>query len=268
VGLLDVRSSEWVSLVYFGVLTALAWLRPLPAARRIQITAMGLPMCAAILLAAHHGGSVVRDWAPGVSIVVGYYQSGRFFVTPSERFEAWLMAWDRRLLGDPTTRFARWPAALLAYLEIVYVTCFLLIPAGFAALALSGRSALADRYWTMVVAAELGSFGSLSVIPSRPPWLVERKAALPDRAVHRFASRMIERFTIRVNTFPSGHVAGSLAVAFALIGTLPWTGAAFLFLALSISVACVVGRYHYVIDGVAGAALAVAVWAAVQVAGR
>jgi membrane-associated phospholipid phosphatase len=64
----------------------------------------------------------------------------------------------------------------------------------------------------------------------------------------------------RVNTFPSGHAAGSLAVALAVIGTLPSAGAVLIVLAAAICVACVVGRYHYVIDVVAGAAVALAVW--------
>src|SRR5262245_40085685 len=245
-------------------MTVLAWLRALPADRRRQITAIGITMCGVVLAIGHHAPRVVRDWAPGVSVLVGYYLSGRFFVKPSERFEEWLMSWDRRLLGNPTTCVAGWPPSILAYLEIVYMTCFLLVPAGAAALVLTGHTALLDRYWTMVLAAEFGSFGPLSVIQSRPPWLVEQKAALPDRAVHRAASRFVETFTIRANTFPSGHVAGSLAVAFALLGPLPAVGAVFLFVASSIAVACVAGRYHYVVDAVAGAALAIAVWAAIQ----
>jgi len=40
-----------------------------------------------------------------------------------------------------------------------------------------------------------------------------------------------------------------------------------LVLAVSISVACVVGRYHYVIDVLAGAVLAVMIWGAVLAAG-
>jgi membrane-associated phospholipid phosphatase len=262
-----VRSSEWLPLVYFGALAALAWLRPLPASRRLQITAIAAATCGAILWLAQAAGSVVRDWAPCVIILAGYYMSGRFFVRPSPSHERWLMTWDRRLLGDPATRFARWPAPLLASLEIAYLGCFLLVPAGFAVLALTGRSILADRYWTMVVAAELGAFAPLSIIQTRPPWVVERQAVLPDRAVHRFASRMVEQFTIKANTFPSGHVSGSLAVAFALLDVMPGVGAIFLGLALSISVACVVGRYHYVVDGVAGAALAVIIWILVNVAG-
>ncbi len=256
--------------MYFGALTALAWMRPLPAARRLQITAIGLPMCGAILWLARNAGHVVRDWAPAAIILVGYYVSGRFFVRPSPTLERWLVAWDRRLLGDPAARFARWPRPLLACLEIVYMGCFLLVPAGFAALAATGRAALADRYWTLVVGAELGAFAPLSLVQTRPPWALERKAAPPrgvDGAIHRLASRAVRDFTINANTSPSGHVAGSLAVAFALLGPMPWVGAVVLLLAASISVACVVGRYHYVVDALAGGALALVVWGIVNAAG-
>jgi membrane-associated phospholipid phosphatase len=228
---------------------------------------MSIAITASILAVARQGSAVVRDWAPGFSILVGYYVSGRFFVTSSPAVERWLMSWDRRLLGDPSTRFARWPRAVLAYLDIVYMGCFLLVPAGFAILAARGRSDLADHYWTIVMAAEFGAFAPLVVIQTRPPWLVERKPVFTDRAVHRAASRMVERLTIRANTFPSGHVAGSLAVGFAVIDTAPVIGMVLLLLAASISVATVVGRYHYIVDGIAGALLAIAVWTIAKAAG-
>ena len=261
------RSSESLSIAYFAACAALSWLRPLPAVRRVQVTVISIAMTAATLAVAQQGSAVIRNWAPGVSILVGYYVSGRFFVTPSPEVERWLMSWDRRLLGAPATRFARWPGAVLAYLEIVYMGCFLLVPAGFAILAARGRSDLADHYWTIVMAAEFGAFVPLVVIQTRPPWLVERKPVLADRAVHRAASHMVERLTIRANTFPSGHVAGSLAVAFAVIDTAPVVGLALLLLAASIGVATVVGRYHYIVDGIAGAALAIAVWTIAKAAG-
>lgn len=247
-------------MIYFATLAGLAWIRPLPFARRLRITLAGFGSIAAILLVARTAPTALRDWAPALVILTAYYVSGWFFVTPSSRFEDWLAQWDRRVLGDPATRFSRWPRLLLAYLEVVYLGCFLLVPAGFAALVLGGRSSMADRYWTMVVTAELGSFVSLGIVQARPPWLVERRAVLPDRAVHRLAARMVESFTIRVNTFPSGHVAGSLAVTLAIAGALPWTALVFFLLALSISLACIVGRYHYVVDVVTGAVLALAIW--------
>jgi membrane-associated phospholipid phosphatase len=251
-------------------LTALAWMRPLPAARRLQIAAIGLPTCGAILWLARNAGPVLRDWAPAAFILVGYYLSGRFFVRPSPIVERWLVEWDRRLIGDPATRFARWPRPLLACLEIIYMGCFLVVPAGFAALAATGRGALADRYWTLVAGAEFGAFVPLSFVQTRPPWALERKAAPPrgvGGTVQRIASRAVRTFTIHANTFPSGHVAGSLAVAFALLGPMPWVGAVFLLLAAGISVACIVGRYHYVIDALAGGALALIIWAIVNAAG-
>jgi membrane-associated phospholipid phosphatase len=257
------RSSEWVALVYFAALAMLAWIRPLPASRRIQVAIAGVLSAAAIVFIARNGPLVVRDWTPALWVLVGYYVSGRFFVRPSEAMERWLQDWDRRILGDPTTRFAAWPPFLLAYLEVVYVGCFLLVPAGFAVLVATGRAALADRYWTMVVAAELGSFAPLSIFQTRPPWLLERPPTLPHVDVHRFAARMVELFTIRANTFPSGHVAGSLAVGLALVGVVPAAAAVFLILAASIALACVVGRYHYVVDLIAGAALALLIWAVV-----
>lgn len=261
------RSSEWLSFGYFAVMTAAAWARPLPMRRRVQISVVGIPACVLVFVLARVGSNFVRDWAPPLAILAGYYLSGRFFVHPSVPFESWLMAGDRRWLGDPATRFARWPRPILVYLEVVYMGCFLLVPAGFLLLAMTGRAFLADRYWTMVLAAEYAAFAPLAIVPTRPPWALEKKPDLTGRTVHRAAEKMVHHLTIRANTFPSGHVAGSLAVAFAVIGAMPWAGAMLLGLALSISVACVVGRYHYVVDVVAGAALAVAIWAGVVAAG-
>ena len=261
------RSSECVAFVYFGVMGALAWLRPLPAGRRLVITIVAVVMDAAMFVVAHAGSTLVRDWSPLVVILVGYFVSGRFFITPSPSLEAWLAAWDRRLLGDPATRFAGWPRSVLAYLELVYMGCFLVVPLGFALLELTGRSSLANRYWTMVIGAEFGAFAPLSLVQTRPPWAFELAPGPADRAMRRFALRMVEQFTIRANTFPSGHVAGSLAVAFAVIGAMPWAGATLLGLALSISLACIVGRYHYVADVLAGAVLAVVMWVGVVAVG-
>jgi membrane-associated phospholipid phosphatase len=206
----------------------------------------------------------VRDWLPLVCILAGYYGSAALFVEPSPTLEAWLLGWDRRLLGDPATRFRAWPRLVLAYLEIVYVCCFLLVPAGCLLLVMQGRTDLVDRYWTIVAGAELGSFAPLAFIQTRPPWVIERKVVLADRAVHRLASSMVRHVTIRVNTVPSGHVAGSLAVALGVAGPLPLAGGVLLCVAISIAVACVVGRYHYIVDAIAGAALAIALFLAVD----
>jgi membrane-associated phospholipid phosphatase len=255
-----VRSSECVAFGYFLYLATVCWLRPLATRRRLFVTALSL-LAALIVFAASAAPQLIRDWIPLLYILAGYYLAGRLFVVPSEALERWLLGWDHRLFGDPTTRFARWPGWLVAYLDIVYVFCFLLPPGGLLALTAAGRSDLANQYWTLVLATNLGAFAPLSVFQTRPPWMLERTPELAAQSVHRVASHVVQRGTIRVNTFPSGHVAASFAVALAIVGTLPLMGAILVAVAVSISVACVVGRYHYAVDVAAGALLAAVVWA-------
>jgi len=257
-------TSERLAIAYFAALAVLSWVRPLPIRVRLQISAIGLAMCGVTLWLPRHAGLLIRESAPAVTILIGYLASGLFFIHPTARFESWLIAWDRRLLGDPATRFSEWPRAWLAFLDILYMACFLLPPAGLAALLLGGHGALVDRYWTMVMGAEFGAFLPLTIVQARPPWAVEREPALRDRAVHRAAARFVRKLTIGANTFPSGHAAGSLAVAFAVIGVLPIVGLVFLALALCICLACIVGRYHYVTDVLAGVGLALAMWIVVS----
>ncbi len=254
------RASEWLAATAFLFFAVVCWFGRVPHVRRLLITGASLLMLCVIAFVATQNRHV-RDWAPLTYVLAGYYVSGRLFVEPSARVEAWLLSWDHRLLGDPTKRFSHWPPLALAYLDLVYTFCFLLLPAGYAALAVAGRTDLSDRYWTIVVASEFGAFMPLAFIQTRPPWVVERKSEAPDGAIHRLASLAVRRASIGVNTFPSGHAAGSFGLALAVVGPLPWTGLLLLILAGSIAIACVVGRYHYLMDVVVGIGLAFSVWA-------
>jgi membrane-associated phospholipid phosphatase len=253
-----VRSSELIPFSYFAYVAVASWVRPLTASRRLITTAV----CTAMLLLIWAGAglpSLLRDWAPFFYVSIAYYITGYLFVRPSKTLEEWLAAWDRRLLGDPTTCFAHWPGWFVGYIECLYMATFLILPAGFLMLALAGRTDLANHYWTLVLAADLAAFAPLAVFQTRPPWVLEPPAVLADTRVHRLASVMVRRGTIQVNTFPSGHVAVSFAVATALSSAMPMTSVFFFVAAASISIACVVGRYHYVIDVIAGLLVAAGV---------
>jgi membrane-associated phospholipid phosphatase len=145
--------------------------------------------------------------------------------------------------------------------------CFLMLPGGYAVLAATGHAALADHYWTLVEGADMAAFLSLTIVQTRPPWALEPAAALGDQAVHRAALLFVRHGTIGANTFPSGHTAVSFAIAFALLPAVPAAGTVALALAVTIAVACVVGRYHYAIDVITGAALSVVVWILVAASG-
>jgi hypothetical protein len=250
-----VWTSERIAIAYFLYLAVACWLRPLPIGRRVALAGIAVITVGAIVWNARAGILFLRQWAPAATILIGYYASGLVFVEPFLRMERWLIGWDRRLLGDPATRFAAWPRPVMAALELAYMGCFALIGAGFLILVLNGHATAADRFWTLVTGAEFGSFAPLVFLQTRPPWALERKPVLSDPAIHDLATRMVKTFTIRANTFPSGHVAGSLAVAIAVGEVMPMVGAVIFVLALIITVATIAGRYHYIVDAFAGVAL-------------
>jgi hypothetical protein len=255
------RTSEVLSTA-FGVYVALVAALPRwGRRRRIAVWAcaalmVGLP--AALSRADQRPAiALARDWAPAVFILISYYASGALFVGPSAPFEAWLARADSRL--TLLTGLARMPPALEELFEILYAGTFLVIPAGFAVLAASGFRDHADRYWTMVSLSEYIAFGLLPWLPSRPPWLVENLNPHDSKGIRRAGLVWVRRTSHGANTFPSGHTAGSLTIALAVIPFAPFAGSILLAVAIGIAIGCVAGRYHYAADVVAGAALAIAV---------
>jgi membrane-associated phospholipid phosphatase len=261
------RAAEWIAIAFFAYIALAAAIRRLPPARRLVAGGGALAMAAIVVAISRLEGSIVRDWAPGAYLLAGYYLSGRTFVEPMPTVEAWLITWDRRLLGDHEAQLARWPRSLVAFFDAAYIGCFLLVPAGFAALVAADRADLADRYWTTVVGAEFGSFATLPYVQTRPPWVLERLAEIRNGTRRRRSVTFMKHATTGANTLPSGHAAGSLAVALAVIDTLPAVGSILLVLAVVIALATIVTRAHYVVDVLTGALLAVGVWLLVRAAG-
>ena len=251
--------SDLFAIGYFCLLALLALVQPLPARRRALIVGTAVVMSGVIYGVSTTSGPV-RDWFPNVIILVAYYLSGRLFLRPSHSLEASLMAWDRRLLGDPAAAFVTWPAWLLTALDVIYLGTFLTVPAGLLALSLAGQMGRADHYWTIVMGSLLVCYAGTAVVHTRPPRILERTRERAERPMQHVAFQAVEDFSIGINTIPSGHVAAPLAVGLALMPSLPIIGAAFLLLAIAITVACISGRYHFIVDCALGAAVAVMVW--------
>ncbi len=261
------RTHEWIILAYYVLLAVASWLRPVGPRRRSIIALSAILAVSALALLAKFDVPTLRLWAPLFHIPLAYYVSGQLFVSTSPVIESWLQNWDRRLLGDsPVRSFADLPPVLLNLLDWCYLATPLVPVAGLAVLLLSGHSSLADRFWTMVVGTELIPFGMLAIVQTRPPWAFEDKCV--DRGHgQRLAGSFVQHFTIRANTFPSGHVAASFAVALSVGGALPTLGLLFFLFAITIAIATVVGRYHYVMDAVTGVLLALVLWICVSASG-
>jgi len=264
------RSFEAIFLVYLVYLAALAaGNRPVPLSRdrRWRVCAW-LGAGGGAVLAAQRlrggWGAGLRDLMPFCYILIGYRSAGLFFVRPSPRIETWLEGVDARL--GIARLAARQPGPLAAYLEASYLGIHLLIPAGLAALCLGAGRGSAQLFWNIVLSAELICYGCLPWIQTRPPRLL-RAAPAPPRGggtlIQRANLFVLRHGGLEANTFPSGHAAGALAVSLAVGSLMPAVGLVFLLAAASVAAGAVLGRYHYTVDSVAGALLAVLVWAVV-----
>ena len=63
---------------------------------------------------------------------------------------------------------------------------------------------------------------------------------------------VLNRGSIQAITFPSAHVASTMAAALVLVWFVPLAGAIFLAIAVSIAIGAFLGRYHYFLDVAAG----------------
>ena len=128
----------------------------------------------------------IRDWAPGVYLLAGYWLPGRLFTSANERLEHWLIETDRAWLGEAlAAATAKLPTALVNYLELSYLLCYPLVPIAFGLLYFFAGNdpigaAAPDTFWSAVLLAVFTCYGLLPWLPTRPP-----RAFLPPETIVR-----------------------------------------------------------------------------------
>jgi membrane-associated phospholipid phosphatase len=220
---------------------------------------------------------VTRDLLPAVLILVAYRESGLLLKPdPSHHLDYLFIQWDRLLLKNPAVQAVLYAGApwLQRYLELVYLLCYPLVPLGVAAIyltpqqpkpnepaALPGRRAIQD-FWATVLLATLFCYAVYPFFPLTPPRVLFHDVPGPhvEPLLRKWNFWLLDHYSVQACIFPSGHVAAVTAVALALRRHAPRVGAVFMFLAASIAVATVYGRYHYAVDALAGALVAVAAY--------
>jgi len=259
-----VRTSVVIGIGYLAYLAVTAAGGRADAGRPWRVGAV-----AALLIAAACGlealpetrwVSIALDCLPGTYVLAGYWLPALIRGPAAPRLQAWLLAFDRRLFSTGVGRILRrTPRLVLEYLELAYTCCSVVVPLGLAWLWVAGLRETADAFWTAVLLAALPCFGTLPWFETRPPREVEPVSDQRERLLVRRLSVLVLRHVgVGANTFPSGHVAASLAAALAVGSVSPVGGAVFGVIAVSIAVASVVGRYHYAVDAVIGALMALA----------
>lgn len=262
---------EWIAFAYYAYLfiVSLSFARFAAARARTFVATAILASVLGLQTSRGLGAdSLVAAIVPMVVLLVGYWLSGSFFVSPMPDAERWLMSVDERLLRRTGVfrAYATGPHLVREAFEMAYVLVYPVIPAAVATLAFGGHADTIPRFWSIVLLAEFVSYGVMPWLQTRPPRAIEAAAdanAVPS-VIRRFNALILDRGSIQANTIPSGHAAGAVAAALAVVDVMPFAGACFLTLAAAIVAATVLGRYHYLVDSVLGTAVAVAAWWAIR----
>ena len=260
--------SEWVVCIYFGYLTVLAVRRTLPVRHRVRILVVAIVCIGLSLMLSQLRPSallrIVREWVPAIYLMQGYWLGGLFFQRPMTVVEQRLIDVDRVLFRTlhATAFLMKGPRLVLEYFELTYLLAYPFVPASFAVLCWLGARADAVRFWTSLLIAGFGAYGMLPWIQTRPPRTFERSGPADARGLffRRLNVTVLDHASVQVNTFPSGHASVTFAAALALSTVDLGVGLAFGVVATSITMATVLGRYHYAVDSLVGLLLGVVAW--------
>lgn len=251
----------------YGLVLALAALTQPIRRRHLAFVAS-----VAFTLASLAAGTLVEAFwinllVPGALLLGGYWLSGFFFRDPQPWLETWLLRVDHAVGAERWMDWASRPTAEL--LEFSYAMAYAVVGGGAIYAATAGTDAVA-YYWSLVLASELAAFAPMPWLRSRPPRVIEGAGPRaegpptaeppPGRspAFRRLNTLILEGASIQANTLPSGHVSGAVAAAFGVMAVDIVVGSWLMVAAGLIAIAAIAGRYHYVVDCVAGAAVALA----------
>lgn len=262
---------EWLSLAY------LAWLNVSLLIFHPNISQAGLYIVlhcwvtlaiVCLAWAAAHSPSKIlqfaRHWYPLALYLFFFEELGRLvhLIFPGW-FDRWLIAFDFHFAGvHPADWFAQFSnPALNDFMQFAYMTYFLYLVI-LPAILYAARERLA--FWTVMAgtaAANYFNYVVAVVFPIESPHFSLPSLDGKPLAGGAFTATInfIERFArVHGGAFPSSHVAGSMVALLAAWRYRRWLFWVCLPFFISMCVATVYGRYHYVADVIAGIAVGAA----------
>ena len=267
------RRSEQIIFIYFVYTSVLALVMPVRGPGATVAVALNLAILAAyglLIYADWRGGltpmRVARDWFQPILVLVAYREMG-WFAPARHTFELerqWIV-WDRMVLENwGVHRAIEWLGPVIpSVLEIAYSLVYAIAPFALAMLYVYGARKRTEKFLLLFVLGALLSYAQFPFWPSEPPRLVFPSEDVPSfqTVFRRFNWFLLGGYSIHTSVFPSAHVSSAFGAAFGMLRALPekpWVGRFLLVLAALIATATVYGRYHYVVDAIAGFAVGVA----------
>jgi len=271
-----IRTSEFVIAAFFAYTTLLALLLPISHLMRARVvfTNAGIVAAYAILAALRRRWQTdwtvaLRDILPLALMLVAYKEMG-WFAPDTHNYSlehSWVVA-DKLLLNHyglkPAIEFLG--PLLPSVLEICYSLVYALPVFCVVMLYVNGRAHRSDELLTIYLLGLFLSYVQFPFWPSEPPRTVFAGEDLPTvlTVFRQFNLGLLRSQGIHTSVFPSAHVSGAFAGAFALFGLLEhrrWIAWGTLVYAVLVSTATVYGRYHYAADAAAGLGVAVVAYA-------
>ena len=257
------RPGECVLVGYFIYIAGLTGLWRLPPSTQGLAILLLVIVIVLAYIESRYGNNatgVVRELLVPCFVLIAY-QEIRWFQRPLDGYalEHHWVAWDRLFLDGFHVRAAieSLGAAIPLGLDLSYLLVYAIPPVALAILYLSGRRSGVDQFLFTLLLGTLMTYALLPFFPSAPPRTAFPGQDLPQvhTVLRRFNIWILDRYDIRTSVFPSGHVTAAFSAAFGMLLAFPQRkrfGVAVLGLAAAIALTTVYGRYHYLVDGVAG----------------
>jgi membrane-associated phospholipid phosphatase len=274
------RRSEWLLAGYFAYITLLSLILPISPDLRLRTLIVNAALAAlyAVLLGRFRDDKVaehLRNWIPLGLMLLAYKEVG--WLAPASHdhhLENGWIVWDRALLRDWQLHRIIESAGpgLPGLLEACYVLVYALPCFTMVMLYVYRRSKRADELLIIYLLGLFLSYVQFPFWPSEPPRVVFPGEDAPsiDTLVRQFNHWILGGYGIHTSVFPSAHVSGAVAAAFAMkriFKDRPWLYRGVFVYAALVATATVYGRYHYAADAAAGVVVGlIAAWLGARIA--
>lgn len=267
---LHLRSAEWLLVIYFGYVAAIAPRFPLEQQLIWRPFLVELLVCALFLALAYGESrehaeifSILRDWA-AVSLILLAYREMDWFSSMPRNFDLELrwVQWDRTILYQWGLQRAVEALGTVGplYLELCYLLVYAVAPSVVAILYFQRRRSRVNGALFLYLLGTLLAYALFPYFPSDPPRIAFGGGDMPNivTPIRELNLWLLGDFSIHSSVFPSAHVSSVFSADWALFAFLPERkryGWGMLIYAVSVAVATIYGRYHYAADVAAGIAL-------------
>jgi membrane-associated phospholipid phosphatase len=258
------RTSERAGSLYFLYVSLLAAILPLSSETRLRVWSVNLLLGALLIYVSLGRGPVsLRDWLPAPLILLAYKEMGWLAQPHTDiRLETAWVQWDRLVLGDWGVK--AWielaGPVIPGFLELCYLLVYAMIPVAIALATIYARDRVEHLTLPLLVTC-LITYGLFPYFPSEPPRTVFPNDLVPSfQTIFRQINWYIcGGYGIHTSVFPSGHVSSAIAASVGVYRLMPerrWAWGTLTLITVGIFVATVYGRYHYLVDSLAGAFIA------------